>query len=119
MTYITKHDTEQEWEGHNSEHSWVYFLVVRDTISVDNLLEHHCDFVNSKMCGRFYSVILNLLKSWDSVRIILNFKLCHFSNDFFVIILRNPAEPNIESILLLELVQRGVETLLFLEEQSV
>jgi hypothetical protein len=42
MADISKHNTEQEGEGHNCEHSRVDFLVHRDTVGINNLLEDLC-----------------------------------------------------------------------------
>ncbi len=51
MSNISKHDTEQEWEGHTGEHCRVHFFVCRDTVSVDNLLEYNSEFILSEKTG--------------------------------------------------------------------
>ena len=53
MTYITEHNTKQEWEGDDGKHSRVSFLVGRDTVSVNNFLECPLNFVDSKERWRF------------------------------------------------------------------
>lgn len=39
MHNITKHDSEKEGECNNGEQCWVNFLVLRNTISIDDFLE--------------------------------------------------------------------------------
>lgn len=39
MSNITKHNTKQEREDRNGIQSWIYLLISRNTVSVDDLLE--------------------------------------------------------------------------------
>jgi hypothetical protein len=45
---ITKHNAEEEREGHDRENRRVYLLIVRHTISINDLLEDPCHLVLSK-----------------------------------------------------------------------
>lgn len=58
MEHISKHDSEEEREGHNSEQSWVDFLISRDTIDIDNQLEHSCELVQFEISRGFLFTIL-------------------------------------------------------------
>jgi hypothetical protein len=45
MAVIAEHDSEHEGEGTDCEWSWVGFLIVRNTIRVNNLLEDSSHFI--------------------------------------------------------------------------
>jgi hypothetical protein len=45
MHDIAEHDSEEEGESHASEDCWVDLTIVRNAISVDDLLERPCEFV--------------------------------------------------------------------------
>mmetsp|Transcript_5955 Transcript_5955/g.13540 ORF Transcript_5955/g.13540 Transcript_5955/m.13540 type:complete len:498 (-) Transcript_5955:39-1532(-) len=51
VTSITEHDTEEEGEGDNSEHSGVVLLVAGNTVSVDNRLEPSGELVVAEERG--------------------------------------------------------------------
>ena len=57
MTNVSEHDSKQEWEGHTCEETWVNFLVIWDTVCVNDLLESICELVSSEQGW--------LGKTWD------------------------------------------------------
>jgi hypothetical protein len=57
VTKITKHDAEQEGEGHTSKDCRVNFFVRGDTISVDDFLEDPGEFIISEQTRRFDVVV--------------------------------------------------------------
>lgn len=119
MTNITEHNTEKERESHHCENCRIDFLVVRNTICIDNLLEDPCHIIVSEKGRRLDSMITDNLKLRDldvSVFILNSLDLSHDSR---VVKIRDPAEPNVEATLNLELVQSGIEGLLFYNEHLV
>lgn len=51
MSVVTKHNSKQEWESHNSKNRRIGFLVVWDSISVSNLLRNSGHFVQFEVSG--------------------------------------------------------------------
>lgn len=66
MTDVTEHDSEEEWEDGNSEKSWINFLVSRDTVSVDDLLEWCSELVHLEVC--WWLLVRNGLSNGNSRR---------------------------------------------------
>ena len=52
MAKVSKHHSKQEWKSHYPDHSWIGFLIVRDTVCVNNLLEH-CQEITNLEVGRW------------------------------------------------------------------
>ena len=52
MSNITKHDSKQEGEHDNGEHSWVDLSVPRYSVGVDDFLEGCGEVVGSEVSGR-------------------------------------------------------------------
>jgi hypothetical protein len=75
MANITEHDSKQEWECDASKHSWVYLLVVRDTVSVDNVLEGSSEFISLEHGGWLNIVAIHQLESGNLNVSILLFDL--------------------------------------------
>lgn len=45
MHDISKHHSEEKWEGNAGEKGWVDLFVAWHTICINNLLEHSCELV--------------------------------------------------------------------------
>lgn len=58
MADITEHHTEQEGESYDREDCRVNFLVHRNTIGVDDLLEDVREVIRLNVCGRLYGMVL-------------------------------------------------------------
>ena len=57
MADISKHDSKQEWEGHDSEDCWVYLLEHGDTICIHNFLKGVCEFIGLDIGWFLYGMI--------------------------------------------------------------
>jgi hypothetical protein len=57
MHDITKHYSEEEWERNDCEHSWINFLIRGDTISIYDLLESPCNFIEL-VVSRLYQFLV-------------------------------------------------------------
>jgi hypothetical protein len=68
VTVISEHDSKHEWESNYGERSRVCFHVVRDTVSVDNNLEHAGDFVLLEVSRRVELVrLVGVISVWVEV----------------------------------------------------
>jgi hypothetical protein len=52
MTIISKHDTKHEWERDDRKRCWIGFLVVRNTICVNDSLKSGGNVVSFEICWR-------------------------------------------------------------------
>jgi hypothetical protein len=79
MCDVTKHHSEEEWEGDTCEDSRIDFLVHRDTICVDNLLKAPGEIVRLDVSGRRDAMAVELLEvsCWMSLKFFS--KSCFFS----------------------------------------
>lgn len=113
MTHITEHYSEEEWEGGNRNCGWVRFLVLWNTIRVDNQLEDLCHFVGLYVSWTRDSVVFvpDHSYGWKLVG-----KLVKDVSLFFS---RRPEVSNKYSVLHLHHVHRLVKGLLFGEEHLV
>ena len=66
MTDVAEHDSKEEWEDGYSEKCGIDFLVPRDTISVDDLLEGCSELIHLEVCRRF--LVRNRLSDRNSRR---------------------------------------------------
>lgn len=58
MTHITEHHPEKEGEGGDRDHGWVRLLVLRNTIGINNSLEHFGDLVRLDVRGTGNRMVL-------------------------------------------------------------
>jgi len=119
VTNITEHDTEQEREGHYCENSRIDFLIVRDTISVYDLLEDPGDIVSSEKRRWLNTMIMDYLKLRDLNVSVLGFDPFNLSHCCFIVKIGNPAEANIEATFNLKFVQGRIKSLFFHDEHLV
>ena len=91
MSQITEHDTEEEWEGNNSEDSWVYFAIVREAVSVDNVLEWLGEIIISEV-GGWLNARVNQLSDLRTHDIAVLLKLSDDIEHFHFIAHWNPAQ---------------------------
>lgn len=78
MHDISEHDSEEEWESHNSKVGWIDFSVLWNTIGVNNLLEGRGEFIRSNQS--WFSKAWNLLRSLLVVKPSDSSALNHFSD---------------------------------------
>ena len=105
MTNITKHDSIQEGEGDYSEYCWIGLLVCRDSIGVDNFLEHFGELVDFKVTWRLYSMIRYKLEGGYFNILVL---LLHSFDEFesvYLLTLWYPTKTHEQLVSFLELVQ--------------
>ena len=65
MHDISKHNSEEEWESHRGEDSWVDFLILRDTVSVNDHLEGHGKLVSLNQSWSDKNAIIKFLNEID------------------------------------------------------
>ena len=102
MTHITKHNTKHEWKSDTSENSRIDFFVIRETISVNNLLESTCELICLKIGGRSNRVIVESfnVSGWEIRELFpYHFLVCH----------RGPVESNVWTCTLPHIVKGMVE----------
>ena len=66
MTNITKHDSEQEREGNDSEETWIDFLVGSNTVTIHDRLEAFGELIRAmegwRLLGR-----LQFMQNWRNI----------------------------------------------------
>ena len=79
MHNITKHYTEEEWEGNNSWNSRVKLLVVWSAIGIDHVLERPDEIVSLERCWfyQLHSIRVQFLEV-QSFEIFLGSKIIQF-----------------------------------------
>ena len=60
MPYISKHNTKQEWESNYIKGSWINFLIRRNTVGYNDLMEWPNKLIHREMSRRLYFKILYL-----------------------------------------------------------
>lgn len=98
MSNITKHDTEQEWESYYGKYSRIDFLVHRDTIGVNDLLESSSELIWLDVCGWCNSVIFKSLKVSSGV-------VLEYFSDLSLLETGAPEISNVGSLTLSHIVQ--------------
>ena len=113
MTHISEHHSEEEREGGNRNCGWVCFLVLWNTISVDDELEDFCHFVglDEGWSGNCVVLVSDHSHGWELVRQLVN--------DASFLFGWSPEVSNENSVLHLHHIQSLVEGLLFGEEHLV
>jgi hypothetical protein len=106
MTHITEHYSEQEWESNYSEYSWVYFLILWDTISVNDLLEYTCELISLYVSRWSDRVIFKSVEVSSRV-------VREHTSYFSFLDTRAPEVTDICGLTLLHVVQCMIEGLLF------
>ena len=62
MAHISEHDSEKEWESHDSKDSRVNFFMHGDTICINDLLEHLSKIIRFNVGRRLYVMIFKSLQ---------------------------------------------------------
>lgn len=104
MAQVTKHDSEEEREGDNSENSRVYFFMHGDTISIDDLLENFSKFIRFDISGRFYGVVFEPLK-------VSRPESSKVSSELLLFLARAPEIPYVHSFALLHQINAVIDGL--------
>jgi hypothetical protein len=97
MEYITKHNSEQKWEGYAGENGRIDFLVRWHTICIDNFLEDPSEVIQSKVC--------RLDQAFDSIWAFFKGQAIQIQSAKFALnvkIPRYPNEPISDSLTVLE-----------------
>jgi hypothetical protein len=116
MTNISEHDTEQEWEGHTGEDSWVNFFVSGDAVCVDDYLEDLGEFILSEETGSLHVVVVNNGEGGLLDVLLSLLHLFHSILHVLIVCRGHPRESEVDSVLFFEFVQTGIEGLFFMEE---
>jgi hypothetical protein len=79
MTYVSEHDGKEEWKGGDRKQAWIDFLIPRNTVGVDYLLEGSSEFIQSEVSWRL-SIVGQLvdLTLREVVACPLKVLECHF-----------------------------------------
>jgi hypothetical protein len=112
VAHISEHDSEQERESDASENCRVKFLILRDSVSVYDLLVDPCIVVSLDISGRSDVVIVVSFEL--SCRVVLE----HISDDVFLV-RRAPEISDVAAVSLLHHIHSVVERLFLGHEPLV
>ena len=103
MPYIGEHDTKQERESDYPEQRRVDLLIVRNTISVSDLLEWSCELIYFEICRRCDIMVVPLPDLW-TINVAIFLDQAHFLIDLLDFGVWCPKESHKQHIPKLQLV---------------
>jgi len=112
VTHITEHHSEEEWESNDGDERWVSFQIRRDTIGIDDALEHKSEIVDFEVSW-----------SWDGMIVIgADLTSCVVLKSLLDLVFLLDWSPVVTDVLLVlgfHRVESLVKRLLFCEEHLV
>lgn len=77
MAHVAKHDTKEKWEGGNGDGCWIGFLILGDTICINNQLEHSSNIIGFKVGrpGNIMVFVSNHSDCWKNCNLVHDVRL--------------------------------------------
>ncbi len=106
MTYISKHDSEEEGESNHGKNCWVNFFVHWDTISINDFLENVRELISLDISRRRDLVVLKSLEVSSGI-------LGQNVSNFVFFVIRAPEVTDIGRLALSHIVEGMIQSFFF------